>query len=241
MEKNGGHCAARSNVGKRTSQRVLDLLKTRGALCAAQLSESLDMTEQGVRRHLARLSEEGLISAQIEKPLGRGRPQQVYTLTEQGEARFPKTYQTLCIALLEQMEAEFGEGTVRQILFGRAQVVTDRLAGRWPAQLSPEDRLARLTEEFRAAGHDSVIERGQEEGTFYLLHQNCPYLTVAQEFGDICQAEQQVIANLLGLDADVRSSNLCCEGRIVTGDCCCRYHIEFGVTSADQEGSHDKS
>lgn len=220
-----------SDRNKRTSQRVLELLKARGAQCTAQLSDSLGMTEQGVRRHLLRLTEEGLITAHTEKPLGRGRPQRVYQLTEQGEARFPKSYPTLCIALLEQVELQFGTGAVGKILAGRAQTLTQQTAAKWPADLPLRERLQRLTAEFSAAGYNTVLEQGTDDETgttFYMAHQNCPHLAVAQEFGEICQAEQTAIAELLEVEADPRRQ-LRCEGRIVTGDCCCRYRIQLAA------------
>ncbi|GHG07355.1 transcriptional regulator [Deinococcus piscis] len=201
---------------ERTRDRLLLLLKERGMQCAAQLSEQLGLTQQGVRRHLLRLTEDGLIEASPGKPLGRGRVQQVYRLTEQGEARFPKSYPSLCVDILEHLQAEYGSDAVERVISARAQTAAQRMQTEWAPGLSLAERIEAVAHGFREAGYDSYTEESGE--FYYLTHRNCPHLTVARQFMELCQSERAMIEHLLG--TEVRS-----ETRAATGACDCRYRI----------------
>ncbi|MDO4262804.1 MAG: ArsR family transcriptional regulator [Deinococcus sp.] len=206
----------RRSQAERTSDRLLLLLKQRGSLCAAQLSEALGMTEQGVRRHLTRLAGAGLIEGYSGKPRGRGRAQQLYRLTEQGEARFPKSYPSLCVDILHHLQAEYGAEAVGRVMYSRAQALAAEVQGEWGPDLPLEQRLERLTHKFQEANYGSVLEQSGE--FYYLTHHNCPHLAVACEFTELCLAERGMLADLL-------STEVRCESRASAGGCHCRYRI----------------
>ena len=213
----------RSSQGERTSDRLLQLLKQHGSLCAAQLSEALGMTEQGVRRHLTRLAGAGLIEGYSGKPQGRGRAQQLYRLTEQGEARFPKSYPTLCMDLLHHLRAEYGPDAVGRVMNSRAQTLAAEVQAEWGPDLPLAQRLEQLTRKFQEANYGSVLE--QSGDCYYLTHHNCPHLAVACEFTELCLAERDMIADLL--ETEVR-----CEARASTGASQCRYRISKSESAA---------
>lgn len=210
---------------ERTSDRLLLLLKHQGAQCAAQLSEELGLTEQGVRRHLSRLTQAGLIQAHTEKPLGRGRAQQVYRLTEQGEARFPKSYSSLCLDILNHLEAEYGTEAVERVMTARSRAAVQQFHGRWEPEWTLPRRLEELTREFQEAGYSSVLE--EEPDCYYLTHRNCPHLSVAREYTELCGSERDLIAGLL-------LTEVTCESRVATGACGCRYRISKPAASPSE-------
>lgn len=214
---------ADNGSASRTSDRILILLKRQGNLCTAALSRELDLTEQGIRRHLLRLTEQGLIASRTEKPLGRGRPQQVYFLTERGEGQFPKRYPNLCLDILHHVQAEFGDGAVERVMMARAQADQQELAGSLEGDTLTE-RLEHLQERFAAAGYDSVIE--EQGGQLYLIHRNCPHLAVAAQFGELCTAELRLIEGVL-------QTSVQCEARAAAGHSHCRYKIGRGQPTTD--------
>ncbi|WP_261663108.1 helix-turn-helix transcriptional regulator [Deinococcus sp. Marseille-Q6407] len=207
---------AGAKPAERTSDRLLALLKQQGAQCAGQLSERLGLTEQGVRRHLSRLTADGLIEARTERPLGRGRPQQVYLLTEQGEARFPKSYPSLCVDILSHLQVEYGAEAVERVMNSRARTAIQKLRADWDPGLTLEQRLEQLTQQFQNAGYGSV--KADEGDAYTLTHCNCPHLAVAREFNEVCLAEQVMIADAL-------ETEVTCESRASSGGCQCRYRI----------------
>ena len=56
-----------------TRERVLVLLRRHGRPSAPQLAELLQLSSVGLRRHLALLERDGLVTSETEKPRG-GRP-----------------------------------------------------------------------------------------------------------------------------------------------------------------------
>ncbi|HEX6971242.1 MAG TPA: winged helix-turn-helix transcriptional regulator, partial [Limnochordia bacterium] len=63
-----------------------------------QLSQAVGITPMGVRQHLESLSRAGLVRFEWEKR-GRGRPNQVFSLTADGDELFPRTYADLALGL----------------------------------------------------------------------------------------------------------------------------------------------
>lgn len=199
---------------ERTKSRLLEVLKQRQCSTAGALAEALGVTVPAARRHLQDLLDAGLIVAGTEKPGGRGRPQIVYRLSEQGEATFPKRYATLCVDVLRHVQALFGEGAVLRVMDARRL----ELAGRWQPQLtgSLKERLTRLAALLSEAGYAASVEA--EEGALYLVQRNCPSPRVASEFDEVCQAELLLYSELLGVP--VRR-----ETRIASGAPTCRYRV----------------
>src|SRR4029450_1121349 len=74
-----------------TRERILVLLRRHGRLSAPGLARLLQLPSGGVRRHLAVLERDGLVSSALEKPR-RGRPTAVYRLTDAGLETFPRHY-----------------------------------------------------------------------------------------------------------------------------------------------------
>lgn len=220
---------AAKGASERTSGRLLALLKQGGAQCAGQLADSLGLSEQGVRRHLGRLSAEGLIEARTEKPLGRGRPQQVYHLTEAGEARFPRNYSGLCVDILHHLQAQYGRAAVAQILTARARAQAEQLQATWPPEAPLPEELQHLRDDFQAAGYGTALEEDGE--AFYLIHHNCPHLTVAREFGELCASERQLLAEVL-------RAPVVCQSRAAAGGRQCRYRVHKPQQGA-QSGPED--
>lgn len=198
----------------RTKMRVLSLLKSRRCTTTQSVAEALDISVPAARKHLSDLVEAGLIEAETQRPGGRGRPQHVYRLSEQGEAQFPKSYASLCVDVLQHLERLFGEGAVMRVMDARRATI----ASEWSHRLSgePRERLAQLTELLKASGYDARTY--EEDGVLYLEQGNCPGLDVARRYDELCTAELELYRELLG--APVRR-----ETRIACGAPSCRYRI----------------
>ena len=197
-----------------TKARLLELVKRHGAPTVQALAQELDISVPAARKHLCDLQESGLVTARTEKPGGRGRPQHVYALSERGESTFPKSYATLCSDVFRHIEQLFGEGAVLQILDARQAELHRRLFASVQGEL-PE-RLETLALKLCEAGY--AAEALQEDGVWYLVEHNCPALKVARDFSQLCQSEQKLYADLLGVPV-VRESRIAC------GASECRYRV----------------
>ncbi|MFD2609872.1 helix-turn-helix transcriptional regulator [Deinococcus taklimakanensis] len=213
--------AAPAPERERTKRRLLDLVKRHGPQTAQDLAARLEISIPAARRHLCDLQEQGLVEARVEKPGGRGRPQHVFALTDRGEAAFPKTYSLLCVDVLRHVQSLYGEGAVLRVLDARNAEIAARLAPELCGSALPE-RLELLAQRLTEMGFDARLERDPvEPGVWFLVQHNCPNLTVARQYQDLCAAELDLYGALLGVPV-VRESRIAC------GQSTCRYRIGPG-------------
>lgn len=209
--------APAEGADRRTRDRVLELLG-RGNATAAQLGDALGLKPAAIRRHLDAMLCDGLVTGREQPARGRGRPAKIFSLTQEGrEGIGGHTYDDLAASALRWIAANGGEAGVAQ--FARAQV--EQLEARCRAAMTSagDDPLARaealagaLTAEGYAANASVIASGGQ------LCQHHCPVAHVAAEFPQLCEAETQVIARLLGSHVQRLAT-------IAHGDGVCTTHI----------------
>ena len=74
-----------------SEDRILYMLKSRGAQTAMAIAEKLGMTSVGARKHLANLHAADLV-AFADRREEVGRPKRYWNLSEKGHARFPDAH-----------------------------------------------------------------------------------------------------------------------------------------------------
>ena len=82
-----------------TRQEILDYLRRNRRATVKELDRHLGLTSTGVRQHLTVLEREGLVDAEEERSRV-GRPALVYSLSDRGDALYPKRYEQLANVLL---------------------------------------------------------------------------------------------------------------------------------------------
>ena len=207
-----------------TRERVLHLLKLHGRMTVKELSQALSITPMGVRQHLEILAREGLVTHEWVRK-GRGRPSQVFSLTPQGDERFPRAYEQLLLSLLADLEAMQGCGAVASLFAQRTNKLREHYEQKLPRHGTLRERVAELArirdEEGYLADWEQIDER-----TFALVEHNCPVRSVATAFPYPCRYELELFASLLA-DAHVEREEL-----IVAGQRRCRYVIREVVDGA---------
>jgi predicted ArsR family transcriptional regulator len=198
--------AAEDRVG--TRNRVARLILANGASTAADLALRLGLTPAGVRRHLDALLAEGLVEAREQRVYGhrgRGRPAKVFALTGAGRAVFHHTYDDMAIDALRFIAHSGGEQAVdafaRRRFAGLAERYRELLA-----DADPAERPALLAEALTADGYAASTRptaAAQEPGKrtvqgAQVCQHHCPVQHVAEEFPQLCEAETQAFAELLG-------------------------------------------
>ena len=190
-----------------TRQRVVRSILDNGPSTAAALAERLDLTPAAVRRHLDQLLDEGTVEARQPRSLaarGRGRPAKLFALTEAGRDGFDQQYDDLAVQALRFLAETGGEQAVREFAERRVAFVEERFhdVSREQPQLSPAEVLAQVfTEEGYAAAVRALPMAGPGKGHSVgeqLCQQHCPVSHVAHEFPQLCEAETDAIAAVLG-------------------------------------------
>lgn len=197
-------------------QEILSILKKEGEATVDELAETLELTPVTVRHHLDILRAENLVEASaIRRSRGPGRPQYVYTLTEQAAEHFPQNYDVLVNELLEEMKDKLDQQTIRRIL----DSIADRRLEHAPL-LDPdsplEERLDALVQFMCEWGH--IASWVRNEDGWFVHASNCPYYHVASEHPELCAFDKYIWEHLVG--TEVR-----CQQRIINGAHTCIYQI----------------
>ena len=183
-----------------TRQRVAQSILEHGPSTAAALAQRLGLTAAAVRRHLDVLQERGHLVTREQRiygSRGRGRPAKVFVLSDAGRADFYSAYDDIAIQALEFLSAHAGPDAVYQFAASRAASVeqryADSLAAADPEVTSPAQALA------GALTGDGYVASVQPSALGEQLCQHhCPVAHVAEQFPELCEAETEVFARLLG-------------------------------------------
>lgn len=171
--------------------RILDLLQTKGRLSAVELSQALRMTPANARHHLSILINEGVVEVAGQRsPQGRGRPTQLYTLTQQSRRN---NLGGLANALLEELLGLLPEEERAAILMRTAE----RLAGGQPkGGLSLTQRLSQAIHQLNGAHYQARWEAHAEAP--YIILGHCPYAEILPDHPELCQLDALLLGTLLG-------------------------------------------
>jgi predicted ArsR family transcriptional regulator len=201
-----------------TQDRILFLLKTKGALTAQALAERLDITAMGVRQHLYKLQEDGLVDFRDERS-GVGRPPRFWNLTEKGDARFPDSHSELTVALLNSVERIFGEDGLDRLIEARTVETLAAYRRHLNGCASIEQRVARLAEIRNAEGYMAEWHTA-DDGSITLVENHCPICAAAKACQGLCRSELEVFQRALGDGVYVERTS-----HILTGARRCAYRI----------------
>jgi predicted ArsR family transcriptional regulator len=193
-------------VGERgTRDGVARLLLETGPLTAAALAERLGVSPAAIRRHLDGLVERGTVTEcepRAASARGRGRPARAYALTDSGRAEFPHAYDDLASTALRYLAASGGVGAVEAFACFRTGELERKLRQSMIASPAlsapdgPDASLERLAEALTAEGYAASVQRTATGAQ--LCQHHCPVTHVAQQFGQLCEAETRMFERLLG-------------------------------------------
>ncbi len=196
-----------------TRSEILRLLKERGKATATELSRALKISRIAVYHHLHRLKEMNWVQVSVEHRQ-RGRPAEVFSLTEKAQERFfPRRYDLLALTLLDTVEDELGDKFLYKLFRRYREQLKQRLGTR---KRSLKERVKALAHLLSEEGYLAKWEE-TDEG-FWLSIPNCPIEQVAKRFPHACLTEEEFLAVVLEASV-VRQCHQ------VKGDACCRYFV----------------
>jgi DeoR family transcriptional regulator, suf operon transcriptional repressor len=187
-----------------TKQDILDYLMRHGETNAQVLAAHLQISAQAIRRHLNDLETDGLIEHHSTQ-VGMGRPQNLYTLSNQGRDRYPDRYDEFALSLLDTLAETVGREQVGTIL--RKQWERKALEYRQRVGTgSLQERVANLVELRKAEGymaewHYADAPLGMPDASdapeFIITEYNCAISHIAESFPSVCGHELEMFAMAL--------------------------------------------
>jgi predicted ArsR family transcriptional regulator len=240
-----GSLTAQPGSERGTRARIARLILENGPVTAAGLSTRLNLTPAAVRRHLDNLLADGMIETRTARrpaSRGRGRPAKLFAITDVGRSAFEHAYDDLATSALRFLAEVAGPGAVAE--FARRQVADlERRYGPVVQGAAPGDRVAALAEALSADGYAASASGAPGPGTGHpspgtghpgastgtgpgteagrgeqLCQHHCPVAHVAAEFPQLCEAETEAFARLLGTPVQRLAT-------IAHGDGICTTHV----------------
>lgn len=198
-------------------------LLMQGPITAGEIGDRLGISATGVRRHLDALVEAGDAEANAAAAWqhhGRGRPAKRYRLTPAGRGKLDHAYDDLAVAAMRQLREIGGDDAVR--VFARRRI--DGILAEVPeADTTERSAVARAAQDVAAAltkaGYATTtapVPGGV--GGVQICQHHCPVSHVAEEFPELCDAEREAFAEILGTHVQRLAT-------IVNGDCACTTHV----------------
>jgi predicted ArsR family transcriptional regulator len=190
----------------RTRDRVARTVLENGPTTAAALAEGLGLTPAAVRRHLDALLAEGLVEEREPRPTatrGRGRPARLFVVTDAGRDAFDQAYDDLAASALRFLAETGGRAAVGS--FARQRVAELEARYRPVVEAAePEHRVGALAGALSGDGYAAAARPTTGPGVAgaalgeQLCQHHCPVAHVAEQFPELCEAETEVFARLLG-------------------------------------------
>lgn len=155
-----------------TRGRILEEL-AQSPRTAHDLAESLGIRESAARGHLERLEQRGYVVPSFRRE-GVGRPRKRFSLTGEGQELFPKKYDLLLDAFMDEILARQGEAAVRDLLAEAARRVARNIASGIPAGGTVEQRTRYLVRALNDFGFGCSMEK-LPDGSIRILRTNCVF------------------------------------------------------------------
>ncbi|MEM0129688.1 MAG: MarR family transcriptional regulator [Thermoplasmata archaeon] len=174
---------------------------------ARDIATMLGIRESAARGHLERLESRGYVVPSFRRE-GVGRPRKRYQLTSEGQELFPKKYDLLLDAVMDEILARQGEEAAKMLLAEAARRVARSIARDLPVTGTPEEKVRHLVRALNALGFGCTVER-LPGGAIRIVRTNCVFrrnaLTHAHLMCDVF--DQNLMEGLLGhVDVDLQDS-----------------------------------
>ena len=186
--------------------RILAVLKRHGQRSVDDLAAALHLAPMTVRQHLTALERDELVRVD-EYRNGAGRPKHIYSLTERGDAAFPRRYDRFAALLLSELQEVEPAALAQSSSDERMHAVLERLARR---EAAPHlARLALLDLPARAQATATILheiggfaEAVETAAGVEIRDYNCVYRGLRPEEPGPCAWHARLVAHLMGAAAD---------------------------------------
>ncbi|GAC1342883.1 MAG: ArsR family transcriptional regulator [Ktedonobacteraceae bacterium] len=189
-----------------TRGQIVTLLR-RGSRTVDELAQTLNLTDNAVRAHLATLERDGFV---LQRGVRRGssKPAYVYDLAPEAEHLFPKSYGQVLNQLLEVLNERMSSDELEELL----RQVGRRIAAKWNM---PEGdlrvRLEAAVEVLNELGGMAELEL--TNGSYCIHGYSCPLASVVPGHPEVCRLAETLLTELVGVPIQEqcdRSEKLSC-------------------------------
>jgi len=201
----------------KTTERIIQLLKTNGEMTAKGLAQQLEMTTMGVRQHMQLLEGNREIVYQ-DKKVARGRPTRYWSLTEKSNSHFANGHEELTLQLIDSVKTIFGDNGLDDLIQHRENESFNLYQKAMTMKPDLKSKLEILAKLRTNEGYMATIK--EDKDIFWLLENHCPICSAATHCVNFCRSELELFQKLLG---DLATINR--EEHIIEGARRCAYRV----------------
>lgn len=187
-------------------------------MCGGSVQEICDVvgvTATAIRQRVTRLEAAGLIVCESLKA-GRGRPRNIYRVSDAGLRHLGENYRDLALILWRTLH-QVDDPAFKSQLFSAIRDAFVSRFGKVALTGSIHNRVSQLRDELVSQGYDFELAMA-ENGLPVLREVSCPYQGLASSDSSICEMESTVFSQLLNADV---SLGQCC----MDGHSCCEFVV----------------
>jgi predicted ArsR family transcriptional regulator len=187
------HIGWRERLFKSTRGKILNLLRARERT-VNELAETLNLTDNAVRAHLATLERDRLVTQSGLKP-GVRKPHATYSLGPDAEQMFPKAYGRLVSLLMAMFSRRI---TPRSLRAGM------RTAGRAVAREHLRELKGKTRQQRIDAALGILKELGgaavfrEEDGKHFICGYGCPLAAATANHPEACLLAESLLTEIIG-------------------------------------------
>ncbi|CAN7599890.1 winged helix-turn-helix transcriptional regulator [Pseudoduganella sp. LjRoot289] len=171
-------------LGDRQKDLLRLLQKNKAGITVEQISDGLAITRSAVRQHIAALENEGLVGKGTSRAT-RGRPEQLYVLTDKGRECFPRHYVWFAQLLIESIQREVGADGMGERFEAMGTQVGQQLRAQLAGASQPAERLRQLSGLMQELGYDASVQGGPDANL--IEADNCVFHNLAAANPHICK------------------------------------------------------
>jgi predicted ArsR family transcriptional regulator len=201
-----------------SKRKIVERLK-RADATSPELAGALGLTEAAVRQHLDALAASGFVTRTTRPPVGRGRPANVWALTDLARDLFPDHHDDLTVDLLDALRRALGEDGLNQVIDARAEAQLRTYRAAIPARGRLRERVDALARIRTDEGYLAEVVEA-EDGSLLLVEHHCPICVAASACQNLCRSELQLFRDAIGDDVTVERTQ-----HLLSGDRRCAYQF----------------
>src|SRR5215475_11808974 len=187
------HIGWRERLFKSTRGKILELLRTRECT-VNDLAETLHLTDNAVRAHLASLERDRLVAQSGMKP-GIRKPHTTYSLGPEAEHLFPKAYGRLVSLLMSIFSRQVKPRNLRAGMRAAGRSVADEhlraLHGK-----TREQRIDAALDVLKELGGAATFR--EEDGKHFIYGNGCPIAAATANHPEACLLAESLLSEVIG-------------------------------------------
>ena len=184
------------------NEKAMCILKNEGEKTLKDLAKMLGITTEGARFQLLKLSNEGYVKSES-RAMGRGRPQQFWSLTKKGHDKFPNRHSELTLRLINKIKKEYGEDALSQIIASTAEDNLNHYRKTIEETDTLEEKVRKLAELREREGYMASFKK-TDDGDFMLIENHCPICDAASLCQKFRSSELDIFQTVLGPGAQIK-------------------------------------